>query len=211
MKIRITILIFVCLLKYSHVQSLPPPPTETYANSKILVENDTYILFWNYNKTDITFELQVKTTGWAGFGISPNGDMTNSDVILFWVNSNGTSNFTQRNTNKGHTTPSKSKTQKWLPLLVKSQDGYLISKSTRKIKLCDTSGQHLDIDPGTPHIIFSYGSNFVNGDAAYHGPNNRNTLSLPLISSLNSAVNLNMSEITLTDFRVNVKIINFYF
>ena len=136
--------------------------------------------------------------------------MENSDVILFWVNPDGTANFTERNTNAGMVTPAISSKQEWFPLLTKSQDGYLISKSTRKIKLCDTTGQHLDIVAGTPNVIFSWGSNFVNGDASYHGPNNRSTKALPLISSLNTVVNLNMSQIEITDYRVNVNY-NFLF
>ena len=180
-----------------------PNPTATYANKQILVEPDSYILYWNYNATDITFELHAKSSGWAGFGISPNGGMQNSDIIIFWVNPDGTTNFTERNTNGGKVKPSISTTQKWFPLLTKSQDGYLISKSTRKIKLCDTTGQHLDIEVGTPSIIFAWGSNLANGDISYHGFN-RSTKSLPLISSLNTVVNLNTNQFETTDFRVNV-------
>ena len=212
MNSKILFLTFITILvEFTHGQSpTPPTPTETYANKKVLVGPDVYILYWNYNSTDITFELQVKSSGWAGFGISPNGGMENSNVILFWMNSEGTSNFTERNTNGGMVTPTINTKQQWFPLLTKKQDGYLISKSTRKIKLCDTTGQHKDIDAGTPHVIYSWGSNFVNGDAAYHGTN-RSTKLLPLISSLNSAVNLNMSQITTTDFRVNVKFKFFQF
>ena len=190
------IFIFICSISIELVYGNHnlPIPTDTYANKKILVEPDSYILYWNYNATDITFEIHVKSSGWAGFGISPNGGMENSD---------GTANFTERNTNGGTITPAISIKQEWFPLLTKSQDGYLISKSTRKIKLCDTTGQHLNIDAGTPHVIFSWGSNFVNGDATYHGTN-RSSKSLPLISSLNKVVNLNMSQIEMTDFRVNV-------
>jgi hypothetical protein len=182
-----------------------PNPTTTYANKQILVSPDTYILYWNYNSTDITFELHAKSSGWAGFGISPNGGMQYSDLIIFWINSDGTSNFTERNTIAGKAKPSVNTQQKWFPLLTKSQDGYLISKSTRKIKLCDTTGQHLDIEVGTPSIIFAWGSNLVNGDISYHGFN-RSTKSIPLISSLNSAVGANLSQFETNDFRVNVLI-----
>ena len=164
----------------------PPTPTETYANKKVLVEPDVYILYWNYNSTDITFELQVKSLGWAGFGLSPNGEMENSNVILFWMNSDGTSNFTERNTNGGTVTPTINTEQLWFSLLTKTQDGYLISKSTRKIKFGDTTSQHKDIDAGTPHVIYSWGSNFVNGDAAPHRSSDAGTKSVPLVSSLNS-------------------------
>ena len=53
-------------------------------------------------------------------------------------------------------------------------------------------------------MIFSWGANFANGDITYHGPNNRSARSLPLISSLNKVITLNMDEVDITDFRVNV-------
>ena len=33
----------------------------------------------------ITFAVRVQTTGWVGFGLSPNGQMPNSDVVIGWV------------------------------------------------------------------------------------------------------------------------------
>jgi len=45
-----------------------PEPTTNYANMKTLAENNTYILYWNYNATDITFEVHIKSSGWGGFG-----------------------------------------------------------------------------------------------------------------------------------------------
>ena len=46
-----------------------------------------YTLYWNYNPTDsnLTFAVRVQTTGWVGFGISPNGGMVGSDVVIGWV------------------------------------------------------------------------------------------------------------------------------
>ena len=202
MQIQLLVLLFT----YIHCE---PSPTAKYVNKAILVAPDVYILYWNYTDTDITFEIHAKTTGWVGFGISPNGDMINSDVIIAWINSNGIANFTERNTQAGYVTPSISTQQLWTPLLTVAQNGYIISKSTRKLKLCDTTGQHMDIESGTPHVIFSCGDSFSNNDAAYHGPNNRDTKSLPLISSLNANITINMSQVQTVDFKVNVITINF--
>ena len=140
---------FFIIFTFFGLLNADPSPTTTYANKQILVEPDDYVLYWNYNSTDITFEIHAKTTGWAGFGISPNGEMENSDVIVFWIDANGMANFTERNTQAGTVLPKVNTVQKWVPLLTMSRDGYLISKSTRKIKLCDTTGQHLDIESGT--------------------------------------------------------------
>ena len=50
-----------------------------------------YTLHWNFSTAEetITIGVNVSTNGWVGFGISPNGGMTNSDVVIGWVNDNG--------------------------------------------------------------------------------------------------------------------------
>ena len=55
---------------------------------------DTYVLHWNFSTADrtIAFAVNVSTTGWVGLGISPNGGMVNSDVVIGWV-SNGRAYF----------------------------------------------------------------------------------------------------------------------
>ena len=53
--------------------------------------NPLYTVHWNFSAAEetITFGVNVSTNGWVGFGISPNGGMTNSDVVIGWVNDNG--------------------------------------------------------------------------------------------------------------------------
>ena len=53
--------------------------------------NPLYTLYWNFSSAEetITFAVNVSTNGWVGFGISPNGGMTNSDVVIGWVNDDG--------------------------------------------------------------------------------------------------------------------------
>lgn len=53
--------------------------------------NPLYTLHWNFSSVEetITFGVNVSTGGWVGLGISPNGGMTNSDVIIGWVNDQG--------------------------------------------------------------------------------------------------------------------------
>ena len=50
---------------------------------------DTYVLHWNFSTAErtIAFAVNVSTTGWVGFGLSPNGGMVNSDVVMGWVRS----------------------------------------------------------------------------------------------------------------------------
>ena len=55
------------------------------------LDGDNYTLYWkfNYQSKKITFAVRVKTTGWIGFGLSPNGQMPKSDVVIGWVENNG--------------------------------------------------------------------------------------------------------------------------
>ena len=50
-----------------------------------------YTLYWNFNTAEetITFAVKARTNGWVGFGVSPNGGMVNSDVVIGWVNDGG--------------------------------------------------------------------------------------------------------------------------
>lgn len=65
----------------------------SFTNSAILDANGNYELFWKFDNNVITFEVQVKTSGWIGFGISPNGGMAGSDMVIGWIDSTGSSHF----------------------------------------------------------------------------------------------------------------------
>ena len=54
-----------------------------------------YELYWNFDnaKETIYFAVRVQTTGWVGFGLSPNGQMPNSDVVVGWVTDGGETVF----------------------------------------------------------------------------------------------------------------------
>jgi hypothetical protein len=44
-------------------------------------------------KEIITFSIEVETQGWVGFGISPNGGIKNSDLVIGWLTKNGKTHF----------------------------------------------------------------------------------------------------------------------
>ena len=65
-----------------------------YSNQFDLI-NGIYRFYWNFTSSDLIGEIHVKTSGWVGFGLSPNGGMDGSDVIIGWINDNdGSVNFT---------------------------------------------------------------------------------------------------------------------
>ena len=50
-------------------------------------EEQYYELHWNFTRATETiyFAVNVSTTGWVGFGLSPTGAMVGSDVVIGWV------------------------------------------------------------------------------------------------------------------------------
>ena len=55
--------------------------------SQFMDDAGDYQLFGSYDLEEktISFAVNVSTTGWVGFGISPNGQMPGSDVVIGWV------------------------------------------------------------------------------------------------------------------------------
>ncbi len=66
-----------------------------YLFSNTLDGNGMYEVFWDFDleAETISFAVKVKTTGWVGFGLSPNGQMPGSDVVIGWVDANGIVTF----------------------------------------------------------------------------------------------------------------------
>ncbi|XP_055348309.1 DBH-like monooxygenase protein 1 [Paramacrobiotus metropolitanus] len=54
---------------------------DTYLDAK-----KTFRLSWRYNSTHIEVQATVQTPGWLALGLSPDGNMPNSDVFVAWVN-----------------------------------------------------------------------------------------------------------------------------
>ena len=54
-----------------------------------------YELYWKFDnaKETISFAVRVNATGWVGLGLSPNGQMPNSDVVIGWVTDGGETVF----------------------------------------------------------------------------------------------------------------------
>ena len=79
-------LLSICALSALLSLAAAAPDLSSYPFSATLLE-DSYELFWRFDRDlkNITFAVRVKTTGWVGFGLSPNGEMTNSDLVLGWV------------------------------------------------------------------------------------------------------------------------------
>lgn len=52
--------------------------------------NDDYLLLWSTKEQEITFEVQVKTTGYFGLGFSKDGRRHGSDIVIGWIDNGQT-------------------------------------------------------------------------------------------------------------------------
>ena len=71
------------------------PLDEKYRFRQMLDSDGMYWLHWSFDieENTISFAVNVSTTGWVGFGLSPNGQMPGSDVVIGWVDDRGTTYF----------------------------------------------------------------------------------------------------------------------
>jgi hypothetical protein len=109
-----------------------------FANTAVLDTDVT--LHWNFTDTDIYFRLAINhhtaiTSGWFGFGLSPNGGMANSDVMLTWVGPDGGVQFRDAHTANRNVWPDT--VQNWKSLFFSSANGLTTVIFTRKIKVSE--------------------------------------------------------------------------
>jgi hypothetical protein len=178
-------LIFGFLLFSPIVFCYPSTIGSSYANSQELISG-MYMLYWNTNSTSIVAEVHVLTSGWLAFGISPSGGMSGADAMVAWIDSTGTTQFTDRYLTSSRTAVVDS-TQNWFLMGSKQTNGYTCIQFTRLINTCDTSGDMV-IPTGNTKVIVAYSSTLPasGGDISYHGATNRKTISVQLLSSLTS-------------------------
>ena len=119
-------------------------PTGYYSNYVDLISG-IYRLYWNVSETSITAEIHCQTVGWVGFGFSPNGGMVGSNVLVGYIASDGSVNFTDRFI----TSPSVqgvalTRNQSVTLLTYGRVNNYVYFKFTRNITICDS--EHISIN-----------------------------------------------------------------
>ena len=65
--------------------------SEQYTYNVQLDNEGRYTMFYSYDTelSILRIAVLVQTTGWIGLGISPNGQMPGSDVVMGWVDRSG--------------------------------------------------------------------------------------------------------------------------
>ncbi len=91
MKLDLGFIVFLIIALYASASLGAHDLSQDYRFFAKLDQDGMYELFWSFDldAETISFAVRVKTTGWVGFGLSPNGQMPGSDVVIGWVDSEG--------------------------------------------------------------------------------------------------------------------------
>ncbi|XP_035668392.1 DBH-like monooxygenase protein 1 homolog [Branchiostoma floridae] len=178
-----------------------------FTHHEALDEEDKFHLFWKFDEEKIEFEAHVQTTGWVGLGLSPNGGMPGSDIVIGWVK-DGTAHLTDRYAD-AKAEPSVDESQDWELVSGYENGTHTVLRFNRKLTTCDERDRVINDD--TLRVIWAWhdedpeDESGVNGPT-YHGPNKgaRATLLLERIipdqtSSVGTAytVDLLMNNVTI--------------
>ncbi|XP_062324362.1 DBH-like monooxygenase protein 1 homolog [Osmerus eperlanus] len=149
-----------------------------FQHSTVLDPHGKYHLKWSFNRETISFEVEVETTGYVGFGLSPNGAMASSDIVIGGV-VDGTpylQDYHADSNRKVHLDELQS---------YRLESGWENSTHTRlgfsrDLLTCDTKDK--DITESTVRVIWAYHSDDVGPSGpVYHGLN-RGRKSLRLLT-----------------------------
>ena len=132
--------------------------------------------------------------------------MDQADAIVAWIDSNGKTNFTDRHIiGKSVLIDT---VQNWFLMASQKSKNLTTIQFKRLITTCDET-QDMVIPNGSVRVILSWSDSLppAGGDISYHGPNNRYTLSLLLLNTLNQPLVITAADkIEAYDFTVNVNI-----
>ncbi|CAI8042462.1 DBH-like monooxygenase protein 1 homolog, partial [Geodia barretti] len=147
------ILLLACALSVGCAHDFSSYPFKATLNT---AENGgLYELYWNFDnvKETISFAVRVNATGWVGLGLSPNGQMPNSDVVIGWVTDGGETVFHDRFAG-GREPPTIDEQQDWMLKGGEEENGFTILEFSRKYVTCDE--YDLPITTETARVIWSF-------------------------------------------------------
>nr|XP_039269709.1 DBH-like monooxygenase protein 1 homolog [Styela clava] len=150
----------ITLFIISDVQCNIPQPSETFTHSAVLASGNL-TLYWMFTDTHITFEIYGKTAGWVGIGFSPNGAMTDSDIILGWV-ANGRVIVKDMHA-VGQSPPIADPEQNVNVISGHECNGWTVLKFSRQLAACENKYDR-EISTNTMRLIWALGSTDPQGE-----------------------------------------------
>ncbi|XP_021960173.1 DBH-like monooxygenase protein 2 homolog [Folsomia candida] len=166
--------------------NIPPSSLLTLQNQEQLDGYGNVLLAWEYDESSqiISFELEVATEGFVGFGISPSGSMTGADIFIGGVLPNGTA-YGADYIGLGNFSPKLDDHQDWTLLCGMEALGKTYIKFSRLINTCDDEDYPIGND--TTRLIWSYG---LTDDIRYHTAQRRGSKAGNFIGTPNPQLEL---------------------
>ncbi|KAL9982002.1 hypothetical protein ACROYT_G010781 [Oculina patagonica] len=165
-----------------------------------LDDNNNYNVSWNFNASSDTLEflVEVRATGWVGFGVAENAptNMVGYDVAIGGVNAEG--EYLQDYLTIGRERPRLDTQQDWMPLNISEENGVTTLKFFRKRNTTDQQNDTA-IPVGMPiYVIWAFHSmsdNLVQHDGVVN-TDNRGVRQVTLIPAVTSTTSMMMMMTT---------------
>ncbi|XP_069552777.1 DBH-like monooxygenase protein 2 homolog [Brachyistius frenatus] len=156
------LLLFLSLFLSWTKQTLATDPSMPFM--EYLDQDHLVCLKWGYDNLQghITFQLVVNSTGWVSFGLSPNGGMKGSDIVIGGLGPDGIY-FTDRHAT-GNSMPIVDEQQNYTLLSGNENEGQTTITFQRSIQTCDDKDFHITAQP--IKLIYAYGTT---DEISYHG------------------------------------------
>ncbi|KAM7356534.1 MOXD1 homolog 2-like isoform 1-T2 [Cochliomyia hominivorax] len=117
--------------------------------------NEDFRLFWTIIKQDITFEIQVRTLGYIGFGFSKDGNQIGADMAVGWVDG-GHTFFQDRYVDQfGSPEPQIDPSQDYILIKGYENGTHTVLRFRRKLDTCDNK-HDITINNNTMRVMFMY-------------------------------------------------------
>ena len=167
-------LIVLALVLFSIINISNAIDENSFFQNKVVLKENFYDLHWNFTSTDVTFKIVVKKQdGWVGFGLSPNGEMYQSYLVMAHFKPSATLKgyHVGVNAGAGSHRPIPDTKENWEKLFMKKDNDEMVVIFRRKIKIVEseTNGFNDEILK-SQEVIFAWGDNFDNDNTPiYHG------------------------------------------
>ncbi|XP_078656304.1 DBH-like monooxygenase protein 1 homolog [Branchiostoma floridae x Branchiostoma belcheri] len=139
---------------------------EGFTHHEALDEAGKYHLFWKFDEEKIELEAQVQTTGWVGLGLSPNGGMAGSDIVIGWV-ADGKAQLTDRYADANEQ-PIVDASQDWELVSGYENGTHTVLRFNRKLTTCDTKDRVINKD--TMRVIWAWHDEDPEESSGANGP-----------------------------------------
>ncbi|XP_068610070.1 DBH-like monooxygenase protein 2 homolog [Brachionichthys hirsutus] len=170
-----------------------------------LDQNHLVCLKWGFDdlRDNITMLLVINTTGWVGFGFSPNGGMHGSDIVMGGFGPSGI--YFKDYHATGNAMPLEDTQQSYTLLSAAESNGQTTLTFRRSINSCDNQDFH--ITNQAIKLIYGYG---LTDDIAYHH-GRKGTKEVNLLSHKSRATLSNPKYFNATMYKVSVPAVETYY